>query len=155
MFVAVFLLHLFIIFGVGLPAYLGNHNPFSWEHIFVGFKKFPSLVCWCTVIHHQRPQGPYLFWSVSWDFSGVQCDVCTDTGSPVLSPIREDWVMYSKSLTQGNAGSGNCTSAPVQALDHKSNSLPLCYRACLISLYLFRKKQVKEVVLSSFCRQNA
>ena len=38
--------------------------------------------------------------------------------------------MYSKSLTQGDcsrmsAGSGNRTSVPVQALDHKSNSLPL------------------------------
>ena len=35
MFVAVFLL--FIIFGVGLSAYLSNHNPVSREHIFVGF----------------------------------------------------------------------------------------------------------------------
>ena len=35
-FVAVFLLHL-IIFGVGLPAYLSNHNPFSREHIFCRF----------------------------------------------------------------------------------------------------------------------
>ena len=41
---AVFLLHLFIIFGVGLPAYLSNHNPFSREHIFVGFNEFPSLM---------------------------------------------------------------------------------------------------------------
>ena len=60
--VAVFLLHLFfIIFGVGLPAYLSNHNPFSREHIFVGFNEFPSLVHWCAVIHHDRPQGPTLF----------------------------------------------------------------------------------------------
>ena len=36
-FVAVFLLHLFIIFGVGLPAYLSSHNPFSREHIFCRF----------------------------------------------------------------------------------------------------------------------
>ena len=43
-FVAVFLLHPFIIFGVGLPAYLSNHNPFSREHIFVGFNEFPPLV---------------------------------------------------------------------------------------------------------------
>ena len=52
------------------------------------------------------------------------------------SPIREDYVMYSKFLTQGdciriNAGSWNQTSAPVQALDHKSNSLPRGYRAWL------------------------
>ena len=38
--------------------------------------------------------------------------------------------MYRKSLIQGDCsrmstGSGNRTSAPVQALDHKSNSLPL------------------------------
>ena len=44
--------------------------------------------------------------------------------------------MYSKSLTQGDcsrmsAGSGNRTSAPVQALDHKSNSLPLRHCALL------------------------
>ena len=44
--------------------------------------------------------------------------------------------MYSKSLTQGDcsrmsAGSGNRTSAPVQALDHKSNSLPLRHCAWL------------------------
>ena len=90
-FVVVFLLHLFfIIFGVGLPAYLSNHNPFSREHIFVGFNKFPSLVYWCTVIHHHWPQGPTLFRRVRWDFMCVQCDVCTDTGPPVLSPIWED-----------------------------------------------------------------
>ena len=129
-FVAMFLLNLFIILGVGLPAFLSNHNPFSREHIFVGFNEFPSLVYWCTVIHHHRPQGPTLFRGVRWDFTCVQCDVCTDTGPPVLNPIREDYVMYSKSLTQGDcsrmsAGSGNRTSAPVQALDHKSNSLPL------------------------------
>ena len=33
-----------------------------------------------------------------------------------------------------SAGSGNRTSAPVQALDHKSNSLPLGYRACTFSI---------------------
>ena len=48
-------------FGVGLPAYLSNHNLFLREHIFVGFNKFPSLVYWCTIIHHHRPQGPTLF----------------------------------------------------------------------------------------------
>ena len=77
-------------FGVGLPAYLSNHNPFSREHIFVGFNEFPSLVYWCTVIHHHRPQGPTLFRRVRWDFTCVQCYVCTYTGPPVLSPIRED-----------------------------------------------------------------
>ena len=45
MFVAIFLLYLFfIIFGVGLPAYLINRNPFLREHIFVGFNEFPFLV---------------------------------------------------------------------------------------------------------------
>ena len=89
-FVAVILLHLFIIFRVGLPAYLSNHNPFPREHIFGGINKFPSLMFWCIVIHHRRPQGPTLFRRVRWDFTCVQCDVCTDTGPPVLSPIRED-----------------------------------------------------------------
>ena len=64
------------------------------------------------------------------DFTCVLCNVCSYTRPPVLSHIREDKVMYSKSLTQGhcsrmNTGSENRTSAPVQALDHKSNSLPL------------------------------
>ena len=77
-------------FGVCLPAYLSNHNPFSREHIFVGFNEFPSLVYWCTVIHHHRPQGPTLFRRVRWDFTCVQCNVFTDTRPPVLSPIRED-----------------------------------------------------------------
>ena len=31
---------LFIIFGVGLPAHLSNHNPFLREHIFVGFNEW-------------------------------------------------------------------------------------------------------------------
>ena len=88
MFVAVFLLHLFIIFGVGLPAYLSNHNPFSREHIFVGFKEFFSLVCLCIVIHHRQPHGPTLFRRVKLDFMCVLCDVCTDTGPPVTKLIK-------------------------------------------------------------------
>ena len=76
------------------------------------FKEFPSLVCWCIVIHHDRPQGPTLFQRGRLDFTCVQCNVCSDTGPPVLSPIREEWVMYSKSHTQEDccrkkAGSGN------------------------------------------------
>ena len=88
--VAVFLLHLFIIFGVGLSVYLSNHNPFSREHIFVGFNQFPSLVCWGTVIHHHRSQRPTLFRKVRWDFTCVQCNVYTDTGPPVVSPVQKD-----------------------------------------------------------------
>ena len=34
-------------------------------------------------IHHHRPQGPTLFRRVRWDFTCVQCCVCTDTGPPV------------------------------------------------------------------------
>ena len=71
-------------------AYLSNHNSFSREHIFVGFSEFPSLVYWCIAIHHHRPQGLTFFRRVKWDFACVKCDVCTDTGPPVLSPIRED-----------------------------------------------------------------
>ena len=74
-------------FLVGLPAYFSNHSPFLREHIFVGFNEFPSLVCWCTVIHHHLPQGPTLFRIVRWDFTCVQCYVYTDTGPPVSSPI--------------------------------------------------------------------
>ena len=40
-FVAVFPLRFFLsFFGVGLPAYLSNHNPFSREHIFVVLTSF-------------------------------------------------------------------------------------------------------------------
>ena len=85
-FVAIFPLNLFVIFGVGLPSYLSNHNPFSREHFFVCFNEFPSIVCRCIVIHHHRPQGPTLFQRERWDFTCVQCDVCTDTGPLVLSP---------------------------------------------------------------------
>ena len=40
-------------------------------------------------------------------------------------------IPYPRGLQQNNPGSGNQTFAPVLALDHKSNSLPLGYRACL------------------------
>ena len=76
-------------FAVGLPAYLSIYNPFLREHIFVGFNEFPSLVCWCIIIHNHRPQGPTLLRRVRWDFTCVQCYMCTDTGPPVLSPIRQ------------------------------------------------------------------
>ena len=82
---AVFLLQLFfIIFGVGLPAYFSNHSPFSKEHIFVGFNEFPSLVYWCIVIHHHRPQGPTLFQMSEMGF--YVCNVFFDTGPPVSHP---------------------------------------------------------------------
>ena len=48
-------------FRIILLAYLSHQSPFSREHNFVGFKEFPSLVFWCTVIHHHGPQGPTLF----------------------------------------------------------------------------------------------
>ena len=57
------------------------------KHIFVGFKEFTSLVCWCNVMFHHWPQGPTLFRRVRWDFTCVQCNMCTDMGPPVLSPI--------------------------------------------------------------------
>ena len=34
-----FLSHIYL---VGLPAYFSNHNPFSREHIYVGFNELPS-----------------------------------------------------------------------------------------------------------------
>ena len=81
MFVAVFYFIFFIMFGVGLPAYLSNDNPFLREFIFTG------VVWWCIVIYHHRPT---LFRKMKPDFTCVQCGVCTDTGPSVLSPIRED-----------------------------------------------------------------
>ena len=38
---------IFFIIIISLPAYLSNHNPFSREHIFESFNKFPFLVCYC------------------------------------------------------------------------------------------------------------
>ena len=64
--------------------------------IFVGFNEFPSFsrVLVHTVIHQYRLQGPTLIIQrVRWDFACAQCDVCTDMGPPVLSPIQEDLVM--------------------------------------------------------------
>ena len=88
--VAVFLLHFLSFFGVGLPAYFSNHSPFLREHIFVGFYELPSLVCLCKCHPSSPATGPTLFRRVRWDFTCVQCNVCSDTGPPVLSPIRED-----------------------------------------------------------------
>ena len=84
-FVAVFLLRLFIIFGVGLPAYLSKHNPFSREHIFVGFNEFPSLVYRCTVIHHHRPQGPTPFFlRVRWNITLHYNAICAQTQDLII-----------------------------------------------------------------------
>ena len=72
-------------------AYFNNHSPFSREHIIVEFNEFPaSLVCWCIDIHHRQPQGPTLIQRGRRDFMCVHSNVCTDTGPPVLSSIRED-----------------------------------------------------------------
>ena len=60
-------------------------------HNFVGFNEFPSLVYWNIVIHHHQPQGPTLFGRVRWDFTCLQCNVCTDMGPPALSHIQEDY----------------------------------------------------------------
>ena len=83
-------------FGVGLHTYFSNYSPFMREHIFVGFNKLSTLVYGYTVITGHRGLLS-LFQSIRWDFMCVHCDVCTDTGPPVLSPIQEDKpkVMYS------------------------------------------------------------
>ena len=60
-----------------LPTYFSNHSPFLREQIFCRFNKFPSLVCWYTVIHHHRQQGPTLFHRVRCDFMCVQCNFCS------------------------------------------------------------------------------
>ena len=90
MFVVVFLLHFIIILGVGLPAYLSNHNLFSREHIFIGFNEFSSLMCWCIVIHHHWPQGPTLFRRVKWDFMCVhrQGTSCFESHPRRLSNVQ-------------------------------------------------------------------
>ena len=91
------------------------NRPF-WEHKFVGFNEFTALVCWCTVIHHYRPQEPTLFRRVRWDFTCVLH--LRRLGNVQL-------ISYPRGLQQKNVGSGNRMSGQVQALDHKSNSLPL------------------------------
>ena len=89
---AVFLFH-FITFVGGLPAYFSNHSAFSRGHIFVGFNEFPSLMCWCTVIHHHRQQGPTLFRRVRWDFMCMCSVLCAQTQDLLFCHIREDYVM--------------------------------------------------------------
>ena len=73
-----------------IPRSATTIDPFSREHRLVGSNEFPSLKCLCIVVHLHQPHGPILFGRVRWDFICVQCDVCTDMGPPVLSPIRED-----------------------------------------------------------------
>ena len=103
--------HKFISFSFGDPLYFRGqitsvavflfHIPHTSETAvsFQGskflqvFNEFPSLICWCAVIHNHRPQGPTLFQGVRSDF--VQCNVCTDTGPPILSSIREDQILCS------------------------------------------------------------
>ena len=69
--------------------FLGNTSFFSNE--------FPSLVCCFTVIYHSRPQKPTLFRGILH-----MCSVMCTQGN----------------CSRINAGSGNRTSAPMQALHH-------------------------------------
>ena len=48
-------------------------------YICVSFIEFPSLVCWCTVIHHLWPHRLTLF-RRKMGFLCVQCNVYTFTG---------------------------------------------------------------------------
>ena len=73
-----------------LPDLFHNENQMEDIELYADNNLSLSLVCWCVVIHHHRPQEPTLFRRVRWDFMCVQCDVCTDTGPPGLSLIRED-----------------------------------------------------------------
>ena len=50
---------------------------------FVGFNKFPPLMCWCTVIHCYQSQEPTLCQRVRWGFYVYACEKnneCKDTG---------------------------------------------------------------------------
>ena len=66
-----------------------------------------TIYFYCVLVH-SHPSSPaagaysYFPKSEMGYFMCVQCDVCTDTGPPVLSPIQEAQVMYSKSLTHGD-----------------------------------------------------
>ena len=123
---------------VGLSAYFSSHSLFSREHIFVGFNTFLSLMCWWSVIHHHRPQGPTLFQRVRWDFTCVQCNVCTDTGPPVLSHIQEDYVIpYLRGLQQNkrrkwesNLSASTGSQVQPSATVPDKNKKHLCY--CLL-----------------------
>ena len=59
----------------GLPQYFSNHSTFLREYNFVGFNELPSLVCWCNVLYHHRPQRSTFFRRVRWDLTCVRCDV--------------------------------------------------------------------------------
>ena len=76
--------------GVGLLAYFSNHSPFSREHNFIGLNELSSLVCWCTVIHHHRPQGTTLFQRVRWDFMSSVCsEMCAHSQDLLFSVPSE------------------------------------------------------------------
>ena len=82
-----FLLNLFIIIGLCLYPYFSNHNPFLREHISVCFIEFPSLMCWCTVIHHHQSQGLLFF--KEWDRILHVCSVmCAQTSCLKSHPRR-------------------------------------------------------------------
>ena len=101
---------------------------------------FPILLSFSRVLVHCHPSSPatgaYSFLKSEMGFyaCAVWC-VHRHRTSCFKSHLR------SKSLTQGDcsrmsAGSGNRTSAPVQALDHKSNSLPLGHCAWRMYVYI-------------------
>ena len=75
------------ILGVGLPVYFSNHSPFSLD-ICVGFNEFPSLMCLYT------GHRDLLLLLKEWDDILYVCAKWC-VGPHVLSPIREDSVMYS------------------------------------------------------------
>ena len=132
--VDVFLLHIFyIIFGVGLPTYFSNHSPFPREHIFLGFTGFllsrVGALSFITTGHRAYSSTKSRS-KIGFYVCAVLCVHKHRTFGFNSHPRRLGYVQ--KSLTQRhcsriNAGSWNKTSAPVQALDHKSNSLHLGY----------------------------
>ena len=120
-------------FRVGFHTYLSNHYPFLRKHIFAGFNEFPSLVCcsFSRVLVHCHPSSPttgaYSFSMKETGFyvCAVWCVHIHGTSCFKSHPRRLDNVYIQGDYSRIIAGSGNQTSATVQAPDHKSNSLTL------------------------------
>ena len=68
---------IFLYFLVGFLAYFNNQNLLSIEHICEGFNKFPSVLCWCTVIQYHWQQNLLFF----KEWVGISC-VCSAMCAP-------------------------------------------------------------------------
>ena len=70
----------FLLFWVGLQMYFRNYSPFSREHILKVFTGFLLLCVVALSFIFSGHRGLFFFQRMRWDFTCVQCNVCTETG---------------------------------------------------------------------------